>query len=57
MSCVFRKLQEFDGLMTGVAAVGVQGEEQRGKEDQVLMDQDSEMCFPSFLNCFLSDSL
>ena len=28
---VVRKLQELDGLMTGGADVGVQGEEQRGK--------------------------
>ncbi len=28
---VVRKLQELDGLMTGGAAVSVQGEEQRGK--------------------------
>ncbi len=28
---VIRKLQELDGLMTGGAAVSVQGEEQRGK--------------------------
>ena len=29
---VARKLQEFDGRMTGGAAVGVQGEEQREKD-------------------------
>ncbi|KAF7651031.1 hypothetical protein LDENG_00117000, partial [Lucifuga dentata] len=29
---VVRELQELDGLMTGGAAVGVQGEEQRGKD-------------------------
>src|SRR4029434_7863089 len=28
---VIRKLEEFDGLVTGGAAVGVQGEEKRGK--------------------------
>ncbi len=28
---VVSKLQELDGLVTGGAAVGVQGEEQRGK--------------------------
>ena len=28
---VIRKLQKLDGLVTGVAAVRVQGEEQRGK--------------------------
>ncbi len=29
---VVRKLREHDGLMTGDAAVGIQGEEQRGKD-------------------------
>jgi len=31
-SGVVRELQELDGLVTGVAAVGVQGEEQRRKK-------------------------
>ncbi|KAF7643464.1 hypothetical protein LDENG_00239040 [Lucifuga dentata] len=44
---VIRKLQELDGLMTGGAAVGVQGEEQRRK--------DSETCLPSLTCCQLSD--
>jgi len=32
---VIRKLQEFDRLVTGGAAVGLQGEEQRGKRSLV----------------------
>jgi len=55
-SGVVRELQELDGLMTGDAAVGVQGEEQRRKNTALGgTSAESEMCFPSSICCFLSD--
>lgn len=53
------ELQVLDVLMTRSVAVGVQGEEQRGKNIALRGTSadawDSEMCSPSLTCCLLSD--
>ena len=56
---VVRKLQELDGLVTGGAAVGVQGEEQRRKNTALGGSGTDSLCigdvFSQLTHCFLSD--